>query len=448
MKTGPLTTVYPANGCEWHRHGSSVISRGLRPVQPTSSEAAPSPSASAALTRTSCPALTIREPSSQTTMGGSLPATWSTNLTQPESQKDHHPADGKPATKHLRFRRVPPRRPRALRHQPRPGPATPPRAAWIHCFVTIPTAAKTNSAGEPGSSEDQLKYENFPGTLALPPDIRVRSPKSREINPLVEGRPSRVTSISGSWCPVRSCIAYGVNMSEYFLQRSDKGLETRRVGSVLSNNGSIHGGKELESIRAIGAKMLKFVLTEAFLLGRVSEFESMFIEVLQLKERKKQIIIPKVARKPPMRILRFLARLVRNSEKNITAIVSCQLLNIAGTVSWYGGYMAFQSVGRMNFTEYEVLLPSVRKIFSEDDPTDYYFQTDNAPCYTSMRSKQWFKNNKIPCLDWPPQSPDLSSIKHLWTVLKKNVHKHQCKSRVDLKQRIFEEWELIAALTC
>jgi len=35
--------------------------------------------------------------------------------------------------------------------------------------------------------------------------------------------------------------------------------------------------------------------------------------------------------------------------------------------------------------------------------------------------KQWFREIGIPLLDWPPYSPDLNPIEHIWFHLKKKV---------------------------
>jgi transposase len=41
------------------------------------------------------------------------------------------------------------------------------------------------------------------------------------------------------------------------------------------------------------------------------------------------------------------------------------------------------------------------------------FMQDNARIYMAKKIKQWFKDEGIPVMDWPPYSPDLNLIKHL-----------------------------------
>ncbi len=55
--------------------------------------------------------------------------------------------------------------------------------------------------------------------------------------------------------------------------------------------------------------------------------------------------------------------------------------------------------------------------------SDDYFQQDNASCHKAQIISDWFleHDNKFTLLKWPPQSPYLTPIEHLWDVVEREI---------------------------
>ncbi len=60
---------------------------------------------------------------------------------------------------------------------------------------------------------------------------------------------------------------------------------------------------------------------------------------------------------------------------------------------------------------------------TEYTSSDDYFQQDNAPRHKAQIISDWFleHDNVLTSLKWPPQSPDLNPIKHLWDVVEREI---------------------------
>ena len=71
------------------------------------------------------------------------------------------------------------------------------------------------------------------------------------------------------------------------------------------------------------------------------------------------------------------------------------------------------------------------------------FQQDNDPKHTSKKTKQFFKDNNINVLEWPPNSPDLNPIENLWKILKERVYKCKSTNVDEFINNINNEWKKI-----
>src|SRR5215469_7770260 len=117
-----------------------------------------------------------------------------------------------------------------------------------------------------------------------------------------------------------------------------------------------------------------------------------------------------------------------------------------GCMSWEGVGRLAEVEGRMDADQYvEILehnlLPSMEE--SEFSMEEVIFQQDNDPKHTSKKAKTWIEDHQITLLDWPPQSPDLNPIEHLWYHIKKELGKYptQAKGVWEMWERAAEVWD-------
>ena len=73
----------------------------------------------------------------------------------------------------------------------------------------------------------------------------------------------------------------------------------------------------------------------------------------------------------------------------------------------------------------------------------YVFQQDGATCHTARSTKEYMTRKRIRLLpEWPPQSPDLSLIEHIWEILKAKVAARN--GLEELWEVVKDEWEKIS----
>ncbi|KAG0753053.1 hypothetical protein G6F24_013216 [Rhizopus arrhizus] len=80
-----------------------------------------------------------------------------------------------------------------------------------------------------------------------------------------------------------------------------------------------------------------------------------------------------------------------------------------------------------------------------------YLQQDNDPKHKSKSTMSWLKQNKVRYInDWPPNSPDLNPIEHVWHLLKLRLSLYERKARNidELWERVDVEWNKLDKDVC
>lgn len=118
--------------------------------------------------------------------------------------------------------------------------------------------------------------------------------------------------------------------------------------------------------------------------------------------------------------------------------------------------MSSQGVGEIFFIEKNLdsiqLIRIYRKMLKKNGQNligdDFIFQQDNDPKHTSKIAQDWLAEKQIPVLNWPPNSPDLSPIENLFSILKSELKKIPFDDLEKAKEKIKEIWDNISEEIC
>nr|KAF6379110.1 hypothetical protein mMyoMyo1_009944 [Myotis myotis] len=108
---------------------------------------------------------------------------------------------------------------------------------------------------------------------------------------------------------------------------------------------------------------------------------------------------------------------------------------------------------RLNSTTYlSIIANQVQPIMLMVYPKgDGFFQQDNAPCHSAYIVQEWFQEHEgdFTLLRWPPQSPDLNAIEHLWDEVKRAFRQlvPQQLNLTELDSPIHQAWCQIPRIT-
>ena len=123
-------------------------------------------------------------------------------------------------------------------------------------------------------------------------------------------------------------------------------------------------------------------------------------------------------------------------------------LMIAGGISNYWlSHLVFCSGTQNNFLYKQFLIfikedmDKIKKNKNNNLEKDLLFQQDNATCHKSQESMEalevLFGKNKI---WWPANSPDLSPIETVWSIIKQELSKRKNSNLEELRDNILDIW--------
>lgn len=126
-------------------------------------------------------------------------------------------------------------------------------------------------------------------------------------------------------------------------------------------------------------------------------------------------------------------------------------LLVWGIISWYGiGPLVRvdrleEGKKTLNGERYLTILKRyLLRNYSDLASQKLVFQQDNAPPHRCDIVKSWIEGKDIKQITWPPQSPDMNIIEHIWNELKFRLRGRVYKDREKLWKDLQREWKLIS----
>ena len=122
-----------------------------------------------------------------------------------------------------------------------------------------------------------------------------------------------------------------------------------------------------------------------------------------------------------------------------------------GSVHVWGGITQFNKTvivilnGNVNARRYidNVLRPVAVPFMRQNNRRgNFIYQHDNAPAHRARLTANFLAANTVQVLDWPPYSPDMSPIEHVWDELTRRIHaRPQVPRNVNqLRNALIHEW--------
>lgn len=111
-------------------------------------------------------------------------------------------------------------------------------------------------------------------------------------------------------------------------------------------------------------------------------------------------------------------------------------------------YTPYWVKGNMNGAQYRDVLKT-RVVRNLKDNPEAIFQDDNAPCHRSGLVKNYLATTTLKTVTWPPQSPDMSPVENVFSIVKKNLQesRHPPRNIQQLKEFVDKELQFFPKKT-
>ena len=81
--------------------------------------------------------------------------------------------------------------------------------------------------------------------------------------------------------------------------------------------------------------------------------------------------------------------------------------------------------------------------FAHEIGPDFVLMQDVARAHTSGVTTRFLEHLGIQVKEWPPRSPDLNCIEHLWDLIGWHLHNRQHQPQTLQENTLLEEWRVI-----
>lgn len=98
---------------------------------------------------------------------------------------------------------------------------------------------------------------------------------------------------------------------------------------------------------------------------------------------------------------------------------------------------------KISHLEHKYFIREILNVYLKHDTDKAYLLHDKSPIHTAKAVKEWYKNNNITVLEWPPYSPDLNPIENLWGKMEYMTRNRNPTSREHLWNIVYDTYQEI-----